>query len=258
MINIKRTLRKDSKIYNHMRFAISFDFWNTLYGTGDEPLRHKLRVAFFQKQLSAYVQTDIASLEKTFEWSRQHFLHNWIEKHTTPSTEERIRMMAKRLGVELSADETQTIAAYFGRLIHQVPPQCLDNLKDCIVELSTHYPLAIISDTGYITGKHIRRFLEEEHLLPYFTSFVFSDEHDYCKPHPSVFRRTCQNLQIKCSQLIHIGDLEHTDVKGIRACGGISIKYTGASANDREKSEADHIIKDYTMLPALIGTLTSC
>ena len=240
-----------------MAYGISFDFWNTLYASGDETQRHQQRISFFREIVSAYRPFDRDSIEKVFEWSRQFFIHNWRVHQVTPTCEARIQQMGKHLGVNISVIDIKKTVAFFGNLIRQVPPPEIDNLKTCVHELAVQYPLAIISDTGYITGKYIRQFLREENLLEYFQSLIFSDEHRHCKPHPSVFRLTCRNLGIDCRYLIHIGDLEQTDVKGILDCGGISIKYTGVSGTDQDKTVSPHLINDYKELPSLIENLTN-
>jgi len=238
-----------------MQYGISFDFWNTLYASGDESERHQQRISFFTEVLSAYRPFRRDMVEEVFEWSRQFFIQQWLVHQVTPACEMRIQQMAARLDVNISDHDTKKTAAFFGNLIRQIPPLEIDNLKACIRDLARCYPLAIISDTGYITGKYIRQFLRDENLLKYFRSLIFSDEHHHSKPHPSVFQLTCRNLGIDCTSLIHIGDLEQTDVHGILSCGGISIKFTGVSSTDGEKTAAAHFIDDYKELPSLIENL---
>ena len=52
--------------------------------------------------------------------------------------------------------------------------------------------------------------------------------------------------------MIHIGDLEHTDIAGIDNFGGISIKFTGAGDIPGSPSHADFQIDSYSLLPSLI------
>ncbi len=86
---------------------------------------------------------------------------------------------------------------------------------------------------------------------------MFSDEHPHCKPHSSLFKLTCDRFKIDCSRLIHIGDLEKTDVKGANDSRGISIKYTGWHNNPVEKSLAKYIINDYQTLSQTITDIVN-
>jgi hypothetical protein len=51
--------------------------------------------------------------------------------------------------------------------------------------------------------------------------------------------------------------LEHTDVKGIKDAGGISIKFTGNNINISGNSQADYTIDSYDALPHLIDKIIS-
>ena len=226
-------------------FGVSFDFWNTLYGNGDESKRQILRIEYFDKIVSKYKKIDRISIENVFQASTAFFLNKWQNDYRTPSARERIQYMSKLLSVQLEENDIEKICTYFGQLIFSVPPQNISENLEIIKRFAEYYPLGIISDTGYISGKFIRDFLEQEHLISFFKSFVFSDEQDYCKPHPSLFQKTCKKLNISCSKLIHIGDLEHTDIKGANNSGCISIRYTGWNNGPPIDSQADHIVNNY-------------
>jgi putative hydrolase of the HAD superfamily len=238
-----------------MKHAVSFDFWNTLYGTGDESERRKRRIKYFQKYLLKYKKITRKSVEAAFDSSFEVFMEQWRYRQQTPGTVERIRYMAKILEVHLTDAETEQIANYFGNLILTVPPQKIDLVYEVVSDLSQKYPLGIISDTGYINGRYIRRFLDREKLLSMFKSLVFSDEHPYSKPHIKVFQTTCRNLQIDCSRLIHIGDLDQTDIMGAKNAGCTSIKYAGNNHALSSETEADFIIDHYKDLPKLIASI---
>jgi len=237
-----------------MAYGISFDFWNTLYGNGNEKNREKLRLSFFRKTASGKRKLKKNSLEIAFRASREFFFKEWQNNQRTPTPEERIVYMAKILAIDLSQQEIDTIADYFGRLIFTIPPQTLPSVKLIIRELSQKYPLGIISDTGYISGKFIRSFLEKEGLLHYFKSLVFSDEQMHCKPHPSVFELTSSKLQVDPTMMIHIGDLEKTDVVGAKNSGWTSIKFVGASHDSVSVSKADFTIDHFNLFPQLLDS----
>jgi putative hydrolase of the HAD superfamily len=235
-----------------LKFGISFDFWNTLYGNGDEPERHNRRVNFFYNVVSKYIKTDYNTIEKAFRASTEYFVHEWQNNFRTPTAPERILYMSDILSVNLKKIDLEKTVDFFGKLIFSVPPVTNRKNLNMVRQLAEKYPLGLISDTGYISGNYIRQFLTDQEMMTPFTSLIFSDEHSHCKPHSSLYKLTCDNLKIQCSHLIHIGDLEKTDVKGANDSGGISIKYTGWQNNSVEKSLAVYIVNDYNQLSETI------
>jgi len=240
-----------------LNFGISFDFWNTLYGNGDEPERHNRRVEYFYNLISTYIDTDYETIEKAFSASTKYFLHEWHNNFRTPTARERIQLMSDKLSVKLKENDIERAVDYFGKLIFLVPPVFNSQNLEIVRQLSKIYPIGLISDTGYISGKFIRQFLTEQEMISPFTSLVFSDEQPHCKPHNSVFKLTCKNLNVKCSQLIHIGDLEKTDIKGANESGGIAIRYTGWNNVESDHSLAKYIVDDYQKLSQTITEIVN-
>lgn len=238
-----------------MTYGISFDFWNTLYGNGNENKRAKLRINFFRKTISSHHKFKKNSIEVAFKASREFFFYEWQNNYRTPTPKERILYMAKLLSLDLTRQEIDTISDYFGGLIFTIPPRTLPSVKFIIRELSERYPLGIISDTGYISGEFIRKFLDKEGLLSCFKSMVFSDEQTYCKPHSSVFELTMKNLQVDSTGMIHIGDLEKTDIIGANKSGWTSVKFIGASRESDTTSEADYTIDHFNLFPRLLDSI---
>jgi len=231
-----------------LRYGISFDFWNTLYGNGDESERHKRRVEFFYKIISNYIKIDINSVEKAFFASTGFFMHEWQNNYRTPTATERIQLMSKKLSVNLNNAAINKTADFFGNLTFSVPPQSNTQNLEIVRQLAENYSVGLISDTGYISGKHIRSFLTDQKMISCFSSMLFSDEQTNCKPHYSLFKKTCNHLKIPCSHLIHIGDLEKTDIKGAQDSGGIGIKYTGWRDKSSEKTNAKYTVDNYPKL----------
>jgi len=238
-------------------FGISFDFWNTLFGNGDEPKRRNLRIEYFYKTISNYIRIDRGAIEKVFRASTKFFLYEWQNNFRTPTTSERIQFMSKLLSVKLKKDDIENTSKYFGKLIFSIPPLNSPSNINIVRQLAETYSLGIISDTGYISGKYIKRFLKNEGLVSCFKSLIFSDEQEYSKPHPSVFLKTCEKLNIPFSRLIHIGDLENTDIRGAKDSGCIGIRYTGWNNDPPDNSQADQIISNYKDLLQIIRDIVN-
>jgi putative hydrolase of the HAD superfamily len=163
--------------------------------------------------------------------------------------------MADQLNIRFSEEQISDIIDYFGNLIFEISPENIPHVKSLINHLSRTYPLAIISDTGYISGKYIRAFLKKEELLSCFQSTVFSDEEENSKPHASLFHKTAKNLGISVNRMVHTGDLELTDVRGAKSAGCKSIKFIGVNASDGETSAADRIIDSYDQFNHILKDL---
>jgi len=238
-----------------MKFGISFDFWNTLYGNGAENERAKKRKIFYYKIVNKYSEISMDSVEKAFTISTEYFIQQWRKKFRTPTTSERLNLMNETLQIQMLSEDAENIIHYFGQLIFEIPPTELTNLKQSVEELASRYSLGIISDTGYISGRYIRQFLKKENMLKYFSSCVFSDEQKNSKPHKSVFELTSNNLNVPISNLIHIGDLERTDIEGAANAGCKSVLYIGAPWENGKPTKADSVINDHCFLAGEIEKL---
>ena len=83
-----------------MTYGISFDFWNTLYGNGNEKKREKLRINFFRKAISSHRKFKKNSIVASFKASREFFFYEWQNNYRTPTPKERILYMAKLLALD--------------------------------------------------------------------------------------------------------------------------------------------------------------
>jgi putative hydrolase of the HAD superfamily len=237
--------------------GLSFDFWNTLYLDEYEDQRFALRRECFSRIVNLYRRVEEEEIISVLNRANDFFYSEWENRFRTPPARERLSFMCRELSIILSEEHIRELADTFGGLVFRVPPREIPGIKRQIPVLAQRYPLGLISDTGYISGNYIRLFLQKEGLFPYFNSFVFSDEQLHSKPHPSVFARTAANLQVPLNRLIHIGDMERTDIAGARGAGCWCIKYTG-SGNQAEgiPSQAHRIISRYESLPDVLENLS--
>jgi HAD superfamily hydrolase (TIGR01549 family) len=233
--------------------ALSFDFWNTLYADGAEDQRRNLRKEYFAALINLYGNFGPADIEQAFTAGSNLFLENWIHHYRTPTAAERLRFMAQSLGISLKESHVQEATDYFGQMIFEIQPREIEHVKELLPQLAKKYPLGIISDTGYITGEYIRKFLNKENLLKHFSSLVFSDENEHSKPHESVFQKTAEKLGVETKKLMHIGDLERTDVAGAENSGCISVKFTGVHNDTSQNGRAQFVISSYRELPDIIS-----
>lgn len=86
--------------------------------------------------------------------------------------------------------------------------------------------VSILSNTGFISGKTLRKVLKKLNLDSYFDFQLYSDEAGMSKPNPDFFKLMLHQIadirktnQINLNQIIHIGDNEIADVKGANSVG---------------------------------------
>lgn len=80
----------------------------------------------------------------------------------------------------------------------------------------------ILSNTGFIKGKTMRKFLINENLDQYIDFHIYSDEIKCSKPNPLVFQEVknqIRNQELKMDQILHIGDNPIADYKGAKDFG---------------------------------------
>lgn len=240
-----------------MQLAISFDFWNTLYADGDESQRKIQRMAYFRELANRYRQLTDLETEAAFLAASNFFLDEWKTRFRTPTATERIEYMARQLGIQFRQQDVMQLAEVFGNMVFQIPPQEISDVKRMIGTLSRQYRLGIISDTGYISGKYIRRFLIRENMHHHFRSMIFSDEQAHSKPHEYVFIKTAAALNVPIDRLVHIGDLERTDVSGAIGAGCVAVKYIGVHNDQNELNRAEYILENYGSLPDILKKIYS-
>ena len=85
---------------------------------------------------------------------------------------------------------------------------------------------SILSNTGFIRGKTLRKVLKELDLEQYFDFQLYSDEAGMSKPNPDFFKLMLNQIAVirktesTClHKIIHIGDNQKADVKGACAVG---------------------------------------
>jgi len=125
--------------------------------------------------------------------------------------------MLDYLQVDLPASSRSRVLHFFEEF--HTPPPALEGALPAIQKLSSVYPLALVSDTGWTPGRVLRRLFQHYGILGCFRTLVFSDEAGHTKPHPHLFERALAGLQLQANQCIHTGDLQRTDIAGARAAG---------------------------------------
>ena len=238
--------------------AISFDFWHTLFT--EQPGAFLLYKQRRRNLLSDAVLScrDIAHAELEHACHLEAESHNsiWREQHRTLGASERVANILAYLDVSLPDTALAGLAATFEEGILEHPPVLVDGARETLETLSGRYRLGIISDVGFSPGRVLKRVLADYDLLDVFDSLVFSDEAGRSKPHTEVFELTARALSAQPEEIVHIGDLEHTDIVGAKRAGYHAIRFTGVTPmSENETTIADLVTDDLRDVARLIETL---
>ena len=238
--------------------AISFDFWHTLFTEQPGAFRlyqHRRRslLAEMFPQQSPRLEADLA---RACSIEAEYHQRIWQEEHRTLPATERVSAILNHLDFAVSEPMLATIVARFEEGILEHPPVLIDGAREALRGLAERYRLGIISDVGFSPGRVLKRVLADNDLLDVFDSLVFSDEAGRAKPHIEVFQSTGRSLSAEPGEMVHVGDLERTDIIGAKRAGYRAIRFVGVTPMEEgETTIADFVTDDLTDIPRLVEML---
>lgn len=238
--------------------AISFDFWNTLFT--EQPGGFKLYQSTRRRLLAEALRdcgvfTD-DHLERACLVEAESHNRIWREEHRTLATAERVGRILTHLDVCLDESAMSEIVKAYEEGILERPPQLIPGAREAVERLASSYRLGIISDVGFSPGRVLKKVLADSGLLAAFDSLVFSDEAGRSKPHREVFERTARALGAEPREIVHVGDLEFTDIVGAKNAGYHAIRFVGVTPlGEGESTVADRVARDFREVPGLVESL---
>jgi putative hydrolase of the HAD superfamily len=239
--------------------AISFDFWNTLFAEipGGFTLYKERRRQVLKKALNGvggdFTDQQIEQAAR-LEAESHHLI--WTQQYRTLTASERLARILHHLNASLPEAVMTEIVQAYEEGITERPPVLVDGGRQVIEQLSQHYRLGIISDIGFSPGRVLKRLMREAGIVEAFDSLVFSDEAGCSKPHAKVFAKTSEALGARPAEIVHIGDLEHTDIIGAKRANFYAIRFVGVTPmKEDEQTVADAVTEEFTEIPRIIQTL---
>ncbi len=209
-------MKTDIDIQNHCHF--SFDLWLTLIKSHPEfkTKRVELFSSFFN------VDKPINEVAKTVKYYDD--LCNTINEVTGGNidTFEIYLMILGALDVDVKLLNKEKLNAFYVKseelFLQYKPVVIFENIHDFFDEIKNQgKTISILSNTGFIKGKTMRKFLIHENLDQYIDFHIYSDEINCSKPNPLIFQEVKNNLKdqdLPLSQILHIGDNPVADYKG--------------------------------------------
>lgn len=238
--------------------AISFDFWNTLFTeqAGGFAEYKENRRRLLREVLCGRGEFTDSEVDRACSLEAESHHRIWRDQHCTLVTARRVETILAHLGATLPIGIAAGVVTQFEEGLLKRPPVLIAGAAEILEQLAERYRLGIISDVGFSPGRVLRKVLEGAGILDLFDSLVFSDEAGRSKPHVELFERTARTLQALPEEIVHIGDLEHTDIVGAKGAGYYAIRFTGATPMEEDETTiADRVTSDLRDLPRLIGAL---
>jgi FMN phosphatase YigB (HAD superfamily) len=185
----------------------------------------------------------------------------WREEHRGYTTTDRLHWMIERAGGAPRPNCAHVAAACdaVDAALLSYPPPLLPGAAEAIRTLAARLPLAIISDTGFASGRAQDALLAQDGLLECFRATIYSMDIGHAKPRPEPFIAALDALAISSpGDVIHIGDNERTDVGGALASGLRAIRLDAGGwagledAAGVEDSAAEFVARSYAELMAYL------
>ena len=245
--------------------GITFDLWDTIFiDDSDEPKRKAAgrptksveRRELVKRFVDKHKVFSQELINAVYDTQDAAFRFAWHELHITWTVKERLEIILKGLGVILPENELDELVLLHEEMELEFRPDFISGVHEAIKTLSEKYKLGVISDAIFSPGRSLKKLLEDEGLLKYFTTFVFSDEVGCSKPAKCVFESAKQGLGLEFNEIVHIGDREHNDILGPEKMGMHSILCLAALDRGSDRNRPDAIFENYNELPKIIENLT--
>jgi HAD superfamily hydrolase (TIGR01509 family) len=236
--------------------AITFDYWDTLYEGGALPERVALRRTAVGALLGAYGrELPEEQLRALYEASGREAERWWSEEQRGYSTQERLRWILERAAVKPRENCRHVAAAVdaVDNALLMLPPAMLPGAWQMLRTLSRRVALAVISDTGFASGRAQDRLLEKDGARSFFTTTIYSMDIGHAKPRPEIFAAAVESLGVPAHEIVHIGDNERTDVRGALAAGFRAIRLDAVRQGG--PSEGEFVARSFEELTRYVEPL---
>jgi len=214
-------LKTDIDIHNHCHF--SFDLWLTLIKS--HPEFKTKRVELF----SSYFNIDkpIDEVAKAVKYYDD--LCNTINEVTGGNidTFEIYLLILSSMDVDVKQIDKEDLEGFYMKseelFLEYRPVVIFENIRGFFDEIKNQgKTINILSNTGFIKGTTMRKFLMGEQLDQYIDFHIYSDEINCSKPNPLIFQEVKNKIadqDLPLHRILHIGDNPVADYKGAKDFG---------------------------------------
>ncbi len=216
--------------------AVTFDFWGTLFRDVNAEARHQLRV----QALAAATGSSMVDAAHAFRAVNAEFFRSHVDEQKTLSPADAVRIAARELGVHLREEDEYRLTRTFAMAILRNPPEPVPGALEAVATAAQRVPVGVISDSGMSPGVLLRRVLGQHGFMEHFWVLAFSDEVGVAKPQRAMFEVAARGMAVMPSELLHIGDLEPTDIAGAQAMGAQAALFCGVNDRFRASTRAQY------------------
>ncbi len=207
----------------------SFDLWLTLIKSN--PSFKKERANYFYKNLN----TKKKSLEQVIAIFRHiDVMCNAINEKTGKNidADEMYLMVISTINefeisfsdIDLNLLQTEMEVLFFNYIPTFYSSDTFSSLDQLKQRSGSSFNIS--SNTGFISGRTLRKLLQSLGLDPFFEFQLYSDEVGVSKPHSNFFemivdntKKISGNRDISLNEIIHVGDNPVADIKGACSAG---------------------------------------
>ncbi len=229
--------------------AITLDYWDTMYTGAASPERMALRRAALRRLVTEVGgEVEEEHFAQLYQRSGAEAERWWREEQRGYRTGERIRWLLRELSIERpeQCEHVDRAARAVDDALLELPPELLPGVVAGVRRLGQRFALGIISDTGFASGDAQDRLLERDGLLEAFQVRLYSCDVGHAKPHPEPFARAAAALEVPPGEILHVGDMERTDVRGALAAGFRAVRID--AVRDSGPSEAEAVVRSWSAL----------
>ena len=244
--------------------AITFDLWDTVFiDDSDEPKRaaHGLlpkpaeRRNLVHQFMERHEPISTEHVELAYNMVDAAFHHVWYSQNITWTVRERLSVLLKALKRDLPETEFDELILLHEEMELVVRPDLAAGVAEALQNLHGKYRMGVISDAIFSPGRALRKLLAHYDIMKFFDAFVFSDEIGCSKPEPAAFEASAKALDVRPSEIVHIGDREQKDIEGAHAIGARAVLCTVVKDRDSENTKADAVCSDFLALPDILEKL---
>ncbi|MBE4950775.1 HAD family hydrolase [Chryseobacterium culicis] len=214
-------MKTEIDIHNHCHF--SFDLWLTLIKS--HPEFKAKRVGLFSSFFN--VDKPIEQVAKTVKYYDD--LCNTINEVTGGNidTFEIYLMILNALDVDIKLLNKEKLNEFYTKsedlFLEYRPVVIFENIHGFFEDIKNQgKTINILSNTGFIKGKTMRKFLIHENLDQYIDFHIYSDEINCSKPNPLIFQEVKNKIKdqdVPLNKILHIGDNPVADYQGAKKFG---------------------------------------
>jgi HAD superfamily hydrolase (TIGR01509 family) len=236
--------------------ALTFDYWDTLYEGGVLPERVALRRTAVGALLGAYGRAlPEEQLRALYDESGREAERWWSEEQRGYTTDDRLRWILERaeLTPRERCEHVAEAADAVDNALLMLPPAMFIGAWRMLRALREHFVLAIISDTGFASGRAQDRLLEKDGARGFFATTIYSMDVGHAKPRPEIFAAAVRQLGVPPAEILHVGDNELTDVRGALAAGFRAVRLDVARPGG--PSQAEFVARSFEELTAYLTSM---